>query len=193
MLEFHGVSTFNRALLIDWVLQVFMAFNKGNSPSGFFTAVGLIDNYLAAKFKSKQSVGVDKLFLIGIASVLITAKFEEIKPIKTMVLLEKAGHGKFTHDQMLEMERDILQAVSFRIHSPVSLVNESMTVFIGALQKNGDYYSININKDKYHIGTPVTASSSDGDAPNPSIEDKEEMICMQKTGEDFCVYLCQLI
>ena len=97
IMDFHGVSNFNRALLIDWILQVFQAFNKGNSPSGFFTAVGLVDTYLIAKYRQKKSVGVDKLFLLGIASVLITSKFEEIKPIKTQILLEKAGHGKFNH------------------------------------------------------------------------------------------------
>jgi cyclin B/cyclin A len=108
MMEFHGVSNFNRALLIDWILQVFQAFNKGNSPSGFFTAVGLVDNFLIAKYRQKKSIGVDRLFLLGIASVLLTSKFEEIKPIRTQILLEKAGHGKFTHSQILEMERDIL-------------------------------------------------------------------------------------
>ncbi len=53
--------------------------------------------------------------------------------MKTLILLEKAGHGKFTHDQMLEMERDILHAVAFRIHSTTSLVNETLTVFTSSL------------------------------------------------------------
>jgi len=97
-MDFHCVSNFNRALLIDWILQVFLAFNKGNSPSRFLTAVGLVDAYLIAKYRQKKSVGVEKLFLLGIASVLITSKFEEMTPIKTQILLDKAGHGKFNHD-----------------------------------------------------------------------------------------------
>ena len=135
IMKFHCVSNFNRALLIDWILQVFLAFNKGNSPSRFLTAVGLVDSYLIAKYREKQSVGVEKLFLLGMSSILITSKFEDICPIKTKILLEKAGHGQFNHEQMLEMECDILQAVGFRIHSPVSLVSETLAIFFKAIGK----------------------------------------------------------
>ncbi len=83
ILDFHGVSAFNRGLLIDWILQVFTAFNKANNPSGFNTAVSLLDSYLLAKFRAQQAVGVDKLFLIGLGAVLLTAKYEEIKPIRS--------------------------------------------------------------------------------------------------------------
>ena len=65
----------------------------------------------------------------------MTSKFEEIKPIRTQILLDKAGHGKFTHAEMLEMERDILQAVGFRIHSPVSLVNEATTIYLNTVSQ----------------------------------------------------------
>ena len=52
-------------------------------------------------------------------SVLLTSKFEEIKPIRTQILLEKAGHNKFTHEQLIEMEQDMLKAVGFRVHNSV--------------------------------------------------------------------------
>jgi len=50
-------------------------------------------------------------------AVLLTSKFEEIKPIRSQILLEKAGHNKFKHEELIKMECDMLQAVGFRIHS----------------------------------------------------------------------------
>ena len=79
---------------------------------------------------------------------MLTSKFEEIKPIKTQILLDKAGHGKFSHSEMLEMERDILQAVGFRIHSQISLLNEATTIYLNTISQS------------YEVLTPSTAAGS---------------------------------
>jgi cyclin B/cyclin A len=138
IMDFHKVSAFNRALLIDWVLQVFIAFEQANSPSGLITAVNLMDQYMVSKYKQRQSLGVDRLFLIGMCAVLLTSKFEEIKPIKSQILLEKAGHNKFSHEELINMECDMLLAVGFRIHSSIIVVNEAMSIFIAVLLKYED-------------------------------------------------------
>lgn len=53
------------------------------------------------------------------AIVLIYSKYSERTfKIKPADLLEKAGHGKFTLAQLLDMERQILQVLGFRIGSP---------------------------------------------------------------------------
>ncbi|MEN9871441.1 MAG: hypothetical protein RLZZ171_2433 [Cyanobacteriota bacterium] len=50
------------------------------------------------------------------AIVLICSKYSErTLKIRPSDLLEKAGHGKFNLVQLLDMEREVLQLLSFRI------------------------------------------------------------------------------
>ena len=64
--------------------------------------------------------------------------------------MDKAGHGKFSHDEIIEMERDILQAVGFRIHTPVSLVNEACTIYLNAFGKTCEAHT-----PSTAAGTPI--------------------------------------
>ena len=40
-------------------------------------------------------------------SVLISSKLEDVEAIRMRTLLEKAGHNKFTQQQLLDTERDM--------------------------------------------------------------------------------------
>jgi hypothetical protein len=137
-----------------------------------------------------MTIGVDRLFLLGIASVLLTSKFEEIKPIRTQILLEKAGHGKFSHSEILDMERDILQAVGFRIHTSVTLVNEATAIYLIAIGRNCEAQT-----PSTAAGSPLIVDDHLLHNSGTSSKNFEEsvsattMMDPKKLGEDFCVYL----
>jgi hypothetical protein len=77
------------------MVQVFRALRVSNHTT-FFTAVTVIDRYFLAKYSQGVSLGPETLYLIGMTSVLISSKLEDVEAIRMRTLIEKAGHNKFT-------------------------------------------------------------------------------------------------
>jgi hypothetical protein len=70
-------------------------------------------------------------------SVLISSKLEDVEAIRMRTLLEKAGHGKFTQNQILETELDIYQSLSFKVLNAVNVINEATIIFAHVVQNSG--------------------------------------------------------
>ena len=64
--------------------------------------VSIIDRFL-----SKQQIKKSQLHILGVTSLLISTKYEEIYPPDLKELLQ-VSENKFTRAQVLEMEREIL-------------------------------------------------------------------------------------
>jgi hypothetical protein len=62
-----------RAVLVDWIINVHMKFKL--LPETLFITVNLIDRFL-----SKYSIDRSQVQLLGVASLLIATKYEEIYP-----------------------------------------------------------------------------------------------------------------
>ena len=56
--------------------------------------------------------------MIGIVSMFIASKYEDVIPILMKTLLNKIGHNKFDRKAIEEKEIEILQALSFKVGSP---------------------------------------------------------------------------
>merc|ERR1712078_682579 len=78
-------------------------------PRTLFLTVSLLDRYLAITASRRQ-----ELQLVGVASILIASKFEEIHPpeLKDFVYLT---NNAYTMDQTRSMECRMLNALDFRI------------------------------------------------------------------------------
>ena len=59
------------------------------------------------------------MHLIGVSTLLISAKYEEIYPPELRDLLT-VSENKFTRDDVLAMEQDILMTLNFKVTSPSS-------------------------------------------------------------------------
>lgn len=77
-------------------------------PETIFTVVTFIDRYLA-----KKSVPLGELQLVGIAALLIAAKFEETYQVPHLKQLITASAGQYTSTQLLNMEADMLHTFGF--------------------------------------------------------------------------------
>jgi cyclin B len=64
-----------RAILIDWLVDVSEKFKLNQNT--LYISIGIFDEYL-----SKVSVKRNKLQLIGITSLMLSAKYEDIFPPK---------------------------------------------------------------------------------------------------------------
>ncbi|CAG9334526.1 unnamed protein product [Blepharisma stoltei] len=99
-----------RAILIDWLVIVHYKFKF--TPETLFITVNILDRYLSLKNVSKHH-----LQLVGVTSLFIASKYEEIHPpaISNLVALTD---NAYTKEQIIEMEGDILRALDFQITNP---------------------------------------------------------------------------
>lgn len=98
-----------RAILIDWLIEVHLKFKLRSET--LFVTVNLIDRYA-----SKENISKNELQLVGVAAMLIAAKYEEIYP----PILRDFVHicnKSFSGHQILSMEQKILFAVDFDVKS----------------------------------------------------------------------------
>jgi len=102
-----------RAILVDWLIEVHRMFKL--MPETLFLAVNIIDRYLSIRI-----VGRDKLQLVGITSMLIASKYEEIYApcCGDFVYI---SDGAYTKDQILMMEQQMLNALQFNLLHPSPL------------------------------------------------------------------------
>lgn len=101
-----------RAILIDWLIEVHYRFRLKSET--LFQTVWIIDTYLTF-----QQIQRAKLQLLGIASLLISCKSQEIyyPPLKEFIDITDSAYEK---SELLEMENNILKILNFNIVSPTS-------------------------------------------------------------------------
>jgi G2/mitotic-specific cyclin-B, other len=97
-----------RSTLVDWLIQIHYNFKL--LPETLFLTVNLIDRYM-----SKHQIAKREVQLVGIASLLIVAKYEEIYPplLKDFVFITDKT---YTSEEILDMEKKILFALDFDLN-----------------------------------------------------------------------------
>ncbi len=71
-----------------------------------------MDNYLQ---KSKKVFSENELHLIGMVSIYMASKMEDIIPLHMVHIKSKIGHDKFTQQEIIMMEREILKVLDWDI------------------------------------------------------------------------------
>lgn len=102
-----------RGILVDWLVDVHIKFKL--RPETLFLTINLIDRYL-----EKVTVPRQKLQLVGVSSMLIACKYEEIYAPETkdfVVVTDKA----YTKEEIHDMEGKILSTLEFNLTTTSSL------------------------------------------------------------------------
>ena len=99
-----------RAILIDWLIDVHLKYKM--VPQTMYISVNLIDRFL-----SKNETSRVKLQLVGVASMFISSKYEEIYPpeLKDFVYITDKAYVK---SDVLDMEYKMLSSLNFDITFP---------------------------------------------------------------------------
>eukprot|EP01038_Epipyxis_sp_PR26KG_P007095 gene7095-9680_t len=99
-----------RAILVDWLVEVHLKFKM--VPESLYMTVNIIDRYLQLK-----SVRRSKLQLVGVAALLIAAKYEEIYPpeLRDLVYITDRAYNKV---EILEMESEIVNTLEYKFTVP---------------------------------------------------------------------------
>lgn len=113
----HDITPHKRAELVDWLVSLLNMFELDHEP--LYMAVKLADQYLMRKVVPK-----DKLELLFITSLFISAKFDErTTPVEISRLLEAVElrfDTRYVGKQIVRLEADILTTLNFDIRYPLS-------------------------------------------------------------------------
>jgi cyclin B len=101
-----------RAILIDWLVEVHYRFRLKSET--LFQTVWIIDTYL-----SMVQITRAKLQLLGIASLLISCKSNEIYYPQLNEFTDITD-GAYVKSELIEMEKKVLKILKFNIISPTS-------------------------------------------------------------------------
>lgn len=101
-----------RRVLVDWLIEVHMNFKL--KPESIFLAVNIMDRFL-----EKTVVSKSKLQLVGCASLLIAAKYEDIYAPEISEL-EYITKNAYTKDEVIRMESLICNKLKFTFTLPTS-------------------------------------------------------------------------
>jgi len=113
MLNQVDINEKMRAILVDWLVEVHRMFKL--LPETLFLSVSIIDRFLSMKQISR-----DILQLVGITSMLIASKYEEIYAPECNDFVY-ISDGAYTKLQIISMEQTILNTLNFNITHPTSL------------------------------------------------------------------------
>jgi cyclin B len=102
-----------RGILVDWLVDVHRKYKL--RPETLFLAVQVIDRFLAIQVTARSH-----LQLVGVTSLLIAAKFEEVYPpqIKDLVYVTDKAYSR---EDILSMEVSILKTLQFKVCLPTSM------------------------------------------------------------------------
>merc|ERR1719509_104850 len=103
-----------RSILIDWLVEVATEYKL--HPETLHLTISYVDRFMSA-----MSVQRSKLQLVGVTSMLIAAKVEEVYPPEISEFIYITDDS-YTKKQILQMEILLLKVLSFDLSMPTSHV-----------------------------------------------------------------------
>lgn len=81
------------------MIEVLSSF--GCTSNTFFVSVDIMDTYLSL---TKNTLETKDIHLIGVTSMLMASKLEEVVPFKVSTAVEKMAHGKLSAEDVVHCE-----------------------------------------------------------------------------------------
>ncbi|KAH8877591.1 G2/mitotic-specific cyclin-B2 isoform 2 [Schistosoma japonicum] len=132
-----------RYILINWLVQVHYSYKL--QPETLYLCVAILDRYL---LKNSKSLTKDGFQLIGVASLFIAAKFEEMYP-PDISDFSSITNNTYSKSDIRNTEQVILQSIDFYLSIPTPLV------FLRRLSKAVDADRTMHNLAKYFLELTV--------------------------------------
>lgn len=118
------------------------------TPNTYFVAIDIMDSYLQ---KTNKVLETKDIHLIGVTSMLLASKMEEIIPFKVSTVVDKMTHGKMKAREVVECETDILATLNFKL-----LEQPSIFVFVEFLLVKLGFHDNVMSEDVNKVVTYIT-------------------------------------
>ena len=80
--------------MADWMIEVTTSF-KCNSKT-YFVAMSILDKYLIAARQNESLLSNSDIHKVGVVSMYLSSKFEDVFPLHSKIVSEKIAHGSMT-------------------------------------------------------------------------------------------------
>mmetsp|Transcript_15033 Transcript_15033/g.17412 ORF Transcript_15033/g.17412 Transcript_15033/m.17412 type:complete len:474 (-) Transcript_15033:278-1699(-) len=101
-----------RCILVDWLIEVHYKFKL--FPETLYLTVNILDRFLS---ETMESISKRDLQLVGVTSLLISSKYEEMY-IPELRDLTYICDGAYTETKILHMEENILKTLKYNVTVP---------------------------------------------------------------------------
>ena len=112
----HKITERMRVRMIDWMIEVLSNYNCNELT--YFESVNIMDRYFKICGNKKIIVQPNDLHLIGVTSMFIASKYQDISPLKLKIIQEKIAHKKLTCEEIKEKEEEITKFLDYYIGKP---------------------------------------------------------------------------
>lgn len=86
------------------------------------------------------------MHLMGVTSMYVASKYEDIQPLKIKMVYEKIAHKKLSMDSIRQMELKILKAINYKISSPSVL--DFLKVYLKDVLNIGHLGNTSLSKEE---------------------------------------------
>ncbi|XP_073051551.1 putative cyclin-A3-1 [Primulina eburnea] len=130
-----------RGVLIDWLVEVVEEYKL--LPDTLYLTVSYIDRFLSSNAINRQ-----RLQLLGVSSMLIASKYEEISPphVEDFCYITD---NTYTKEDVVKMESDVLKSLKFEMGNPT--VKAFLRRFAGMTQKDYKGCSLQLEFLGYYL------------------------------------------
>lgn len=113
ILEKHKITADCRAKMVDWIIEVVS--KSECSSQTLFLSVSIMDRFLQ---NSTVSYKNSNLHLIGVVSMLLASKFEEILGMDIAFMYSQVVHEKISEKEMADFEIKMFETLRFIVLAP---------------------------------------------------------------------------
>jgi len=84
-------------------------------PRTYFLAVRIFDKYLVAKQRAGVVLENKDVHKIGVISMYVASKFEDVFPLHSKIVSEKIAHGTITQKEIVAIEQEFLHLFDYQV------------------------------------------------------------------------------
>ena len=145
LLQNHKITSHIRTKMVDWMVEVLSVFDCMEET--FFLSVNIMDIFFQ---KTKKVFRNEDVHLIGITSMFISSKFQEIYPLSLNNFVRKVAHDMFNENDIKSMEYQILSDIGLEILVSTSVYDFLKTYFYDFFYNNNNLIKKNCDMNVYN-------------------------------------------
>ena len=185
-LNIHKITERMRTRMVDWMIEVLSNYHCDEST--YFEAINLMDRYFKECDSRNKVLQPPELHLIGVTSMFIASKYQDIYPLRLKIVKDKIAHNKLSCQEIKDKEDEITRYLDYNIGLP------TMWDFINIYLEEIFY----INCNKHHIRNSIlletyyNTNSTKEDEELAKVINKKYTKNMLNLLKYVCVYLAKM-
>jgi hypothetical protein len=185
-LNSHKITERMRTRMVDWMIEVLSNYHCDEST--YFEAINLMDRYFKQCDIRHQILQPPELHLIGVTSMFIASKYQDIYPLRLKIVKDKIAHNKLSCQEIKDKEDEITRYLDYNLGLP------TMWDFINLYLEEIFY----INCNKHHIKNQILLDTyyknimTEEDEALANVINKKYTKNMLNLLKYVCVYLAKM-